>query len=69
MKAWKDELSPVDIQIVISYIHTLQGTTPANPKAPDGVLVEDEVAASSDSTSVKDSVKVIEVKYEDGWLN
>ena len=62
MKAWKDELSPVDIQNVISYIHTLQGTTPANPKAPDGVLVEDEVAASSDSTSVKDSVKVIEVK-------
>ena len=62
MKAWKDELSPVDIQNVISYIHTLQGTTPANPKAPDGVLVEDEVAAGSDSTSVKDSVKVIEVK-------
>jgi cytochrome c oxidase cbb3-type subunit 3 len=62
MKAWKDELSPVDIQNVISYIRTLQGTTPANPKAPDGVLVEDEVAAGSDSTSVKDSVKVIEVK-------
>ena len=62
MKAWKDELSPVDIQNVISYIHTFQGTTPANPKAPDGVLLEDEVADGSDSTNVKDSVKVIEVK-------
>jgi cytochrome c oxidase cbb3-type subunit 3 len=62
MKAWKDELSPVDIQNVISYIHTMQGTTPANPKAPDGVLLEDEVAADSDSTNIKDSLKVIEVK-------
>lgn len=62
MKAWKDELSPVDIQNVISYIHTLQGTTPTNPKAADGVLIEDEIAASNDSTGVKDSVKVIEIK-------
>jgi cytochrome c oxidase cbb3-type subunit 3 len=62
MKAWKDELSPVDIQNVISYIYTLQGTNPANQKAPDGVIVEEELASSSDSTGLKDSVKVIEVK-------
>ena len=62
MKSWKDELSPVDIQNVISYIHTLQGTNPANPKAPDGVLVEEEISAAADSSSVKDSVKIIEIK-------
>ena len=62
MKAWKDELSPVDIQNVISYIHTLDGTNPANPKAPDGVIVEEELSSSNDSVGVKDSVKVIEVQ-------
>jgi len=62
MKAWKDELSPVDIQNVISYIHTLEGTNPANPKAPDGVFVEEELSSSNDSVGVKDSVKVIEVQ-------
>jgi len=62
VKAWKEEVSSVDIQNVISYIYTLQGTNPANQKAPDGVIVEEELAPSSDSTGVKDSVKVIEVK-------
>jgi cytochrome c oxidase cbb3-type subunit 3 len=62
MKAWKDELSPVDIQNVISYIHTLEGTNPANPKAPDGVLIEDALISNSDTIGLKDSIKVIEVQ-------
>lgn len=36
MIAWKDQLSPTDIQEVSSYILTLKGTTPSNPKAPEG---------------------------------
>ena len=67
MKAWKDELSPVDIQNVISFIHTLQGTHPANPKAAEGDLYEDEqpntdVKPTSDSTQNSSELKNIEVK-------
>ena len=37
MISWKSSLSPVQIQQVASYILVkLQGTTPANPKAPQG---------------------------------
>jgi cytochrome c oxidase cbb3-type subunit 3 len=37
MIPYKDQLSPVQIQQVLSYILTLQGTNPPNPKAPQGV--------------------------------
>lgn len=36
MIAWKSSLSPVEIQQISSYILTLQGTTPAAPKEPEG---------------------------------
>jgi cytochrome c oxidase cbb3-type subunit III len=38
MIAWKSTLKPTEIQQVSSYILSLQGTTPANPKAPEGDL-------------------------------
>ena len=34
MISWQSQLSPTDMQEVGSYVLTLQGTTPANPKAP-----------------------------------
>ncbi|HNW55200.1 MAG TPA: c-type cytochrome, partial [Bacteroidales bacterium] len=37
MLSYKDQLSPLQIQQVLSYILTLQGTNPANQKAPQGV--------------------------------
>ena len=37
MLSYKDQLTPVQIQQVLSYILTLQGTNPPNPKAPQGV--------------------------------
>ena len=40
MLAWKGILSAEEIDNVIAFIHTLQGTTPANPKAPQGDLVQ-----------------------------
>ncbi len=40
MIAWKTALSPTDIQKVASYVLTLQGTTPAAPKEPQGDLIE-----------------------------
>lgn len=36
MIPWQDQLSPEEIQQVASFILTLQGTTPANPKAAEG---------------------------------
>ena len=64
MKSWKDELSPVDIQNVISYIHTFKGTNPPNAKAPEGNLFEETAGAAIDSaaTAIVDSTKNIEVK-------
>ncbi len=36
MISWKDQLTPQQIQQVASFIISLQGTNPPNPKAPQG---------------------------------
>jgi cytochrome c oxidase cbb3-type subunit 3 len=36
MISWKKSLNPIQVQHVVSYLSTLQGTKPANPKAPQG---------------------------------
>ena len=38
MISWKAQLNPRQIQEVSSFILTLRGTNPPNPKAPEGVL-------------------------------
>jgi len=38
MLTWKTMLTPEDINAVVAYVWTLRGTTPANPKAPEGQL-------------------------------
>ena len=38
MVAWKNSLKPVEMAQVASYILQFQGTTPANPKAPEGEI-------------------------------
>lgn len=63
MIAWKTELSPAEMAQVASYVLTLEGTTPAEPKAPEGAIWIDPNApeenapeiqeAISDSTTVK----------------
>ena len=40
MIAWKSQLSPTQIQNITSYIFSLKGTNPPNPKAPEGTLME-----------------------------
>lgn len=42
MVAWKSSLSPTEIQQVSSYILTLRGVEPANPKAAEGDLWTEE---------------------------
>ena len=54
MIAWKSQLRPVDIHRVSSYIlGKLHGTSPPNPKDPQGDLFEDSKEAQSDSSSVQ----------------
>lgn len=38
MVAWKQSLKPAEIAQVASYVITLGGTTPANPKEPEGEI-------------------------------
>lgn len=38
MIAWKQTLKPLEMAQVASYVLGLQGTTPANPKAPEGEI-------------------------------
>ncbi|HMP89248.1 MAG TPA: cbb3-type cytochrome c oxidase N-terminal domain-containing protein [Kiritimatiellia bacterium] len=40
MIPWQGVLKPEEIHAVASYIWTMRGTTPANPKAPEGVKVQ-----------------------------
>jgi cytochrome c oxidase cbb3-type subunit 3 len=52
MKSWKTDLSAMQMAQVTSYILSLQGTNPANPKAPEGPLY----MAPADSTATAISV-------------
>ncbi len=42
MVAWKGDLKPLEIQQVASYVLSLQGTTPENPKEPQGEIWKEE---------------------------
>lgn len=42
MKSWKDDLTPKQIAQLASYIMTLKGTTPAEPKEPQGQIYNEE---------------------------
>ncbi len=65
MIAWKQDLKPSEIAQVASYVLSLEGTTPANPKAAEGDIWVDENAPKSaiptEAIEIKtDSVIVIE---------
>ena len=61
MVSWKTDLKPGEIAQVASYVLSLHGTTPADPKEPQGDLYVDEnapikeadVEVSADSTSIE----------------
>ncbi|WP_319800078.1 cbb3-type cytochrome c oxidase N-terminal domain-containing protein [Flavobacterium sp. N1718] len=58
MIAWKATLKPTQIQQVASYVLSLQGSKPQNPKAPDGEIWKDDAKAAkpADSTAVAAAV-------------
>ena len=59
MVAWKTNLKPSEIAQVASYVLGMHGTTPANPKDPEGEIwidpnaPVDEVEVEVDSTGVE----------------
>ncbi|MFN7964898.1 MAG: cbb3-type cytochrome c oxidase N-terminal domain-containing protein [Acidobacteriota bacterium] len=40
MISWKTQLAPAEMMSLAAYVGTLQGTNPANPKEPQGVLYD-----------------------------
>ncbi len=61
MISWQSQLNPVQMQQVSSYIKSIKGTNPANPKEPQGTVYSEDgnVVADSASTSVNDSTFVV----------
>ena len=53
MIAWKGTLKPKEIQHVASYILSLQGSNPKDPKAPDGEVWVDENAPKTVALSTE----------------
>lgn len=47
MLAWKDQLSLSEIYQVGAFVHSLRGSTPAQPKPPQGVPIVDASAAAA----------------------
>jgi cytochrome c oxidase cbb3-type subunit 3 len=65
MKAWKEDLSPMQMSQVTSFIKTLRGTNPPNGKAAQGDLyVEGGVAPVSDSTAVVGDSLNVQIKAD-----
>ena len=65
MIAWKQQLKPLEMAQVASYLLTFQGTTPATPKAPEGEIWVDETAPieeanTEDTTSIDTTTETVE---------
>jgi cytochrome c oxidase cbb3-type subunit 3 len=56
MKSWKDEMSPQQMAQVSSFVRTLAGTQPPNPKEPQGDLYTEVADSSSTPKPITDSV-------------
>lgn len=49
MISWKSDLKPAEIAQVASYVLSLDGTTPADPKEPQGELYADAEKAEENN--------------------
>lgn len=56
MIPWQDQLSPEEMQQVSSFIKSLQGTTPANPKEPQGEKYIPEEADEEEAEESEENV-------------
>ena len=53
MRSWKDDLSPVQIAAVASYIKSLHGSNPPNGKEKQGELYQETLSSNTDSITNK----------------
>lgn len=47
MKSWKDDYTPLQIEQLASYVKSLHGTNPPNPKDPQGTLYKEDGASAN----------------------
>lgn len=59
MKSWQDDYSPMQIAQLASFIKSLQGSTPAEPKAPQGELYTEAPTASEEADSTANTSDTI----------
>ncbi|AUS06071.1 cbb3-type cytochrome c oxidase N-terminal domain-containing protein [Pseudotamlana carrageenivorans] len=64
MIAWKAQLKPLEIAQVASYVLTFQGTTPANPKAPEGDIIINETTEAAEAVTDTTETASPELKDE-----
>ncbi len=64
MIPWEDQLTPPQMQQVASYIMTLKGTNPPNPKEPQGEVWVEEGTESTEEEAPADSTVVVEESEE-----
>ncbi len=65
MKSWKEDLSPMQIAQLASYIKSLRGTNPPNGKAPQGDLyTESGIKPLNDTLSVINDSLNIQLKVD-----
>ena len=69
MIAWKQQLKPLEMAQVASYVLTLQGTTPANPKAPEGDIWVDENAEPAVESTTETPEENTEETFQETEVN
>ena len=58
MQSWQTMYSPAQMRNLTGYVKSLQGTKPANPKAPQGDLYAEKPAATTTAPAAADSAGV-----------
>ncbi len=56
MQSWSSVYTPKEMSYLSSYIKTMRGTKPQNPKAPQGDLFTEDGAAQADKDSTKSAI-------------
>jgi cytochrome c oxidase cbb3-type subunit 3 len=59
MISWKGTLKPKEMQKVASYVLTLQGSNPKDPKAPEGEIWIDENVQKNDAFLIKKDTTLV----------
>jgi cytochrome c oxidase cbb3-type subunit 3 len=53
MQSWQSLFSPVQMKNIASFVHSLKGTKAANPKDPQGELMQENATATANDTTSK----------------